>query len=155
MKGQVYAIISGVYAALGAMFGKLAMTSHEAIDLCTDILVLSAVADPHVPCNNWGLWLRIAAFLLMVTMNTLMFVVLTKAFRFCSTSIEATITSAAANFLFTGILGKGLFGEEVTGVWWLGLVFILCGLMLLHHTNAAKEEARKPGTLPKKKEKLW
>lgn len=53
------------------------------------------------------------------------------------------------------VVGKTIFDEEVTSLWWTGMVLILSGLVLLHLTNAQAEKTRKPGTLPRKKDKLF
>ncbi|XP_072781920.1 transmembrane protein 42 isoform X1 [Taeniopygia guttata] len=44
----------------------------------------------------------------------------------------ASVTTTASNFISSAILGKLLFGETWTPLWWVGLTMTVCGLMLLH-----------------------
>ncbi|XP_050719389.1 transmembrane protein 42-like [Eriocheir sinensis] len=154
MKGQVYAVVSGLLAALASLCGKYAMASTEAQDLCEAALLalygeeeVSTANGINTTCDQYAIVLRAIFFVLMVGVNCVMWTTFTKALRFSSTSLEATITNTAANFFFTAILGQVLFGEIVTTLWWMGTVLILCGLLLMHH--ASNVPPRKPGTRPK------
>lgn len=51
------------------------------------------------------------------------------------------------------VVSEVVFNEKLTGLWWIGVVLVLCGLVLIHHTNDIKSKPRKPGTLPKNKDK--
>lgn len=154
MRGQVYAVTSGLLAALASLCGKFAMASTEAQDLCEAALLLvrneeSITADNQIDamCGQYLMFVRLLFFALMVGVNCLMWTTFTKALRFSTTSLEATITNTAANFFFTAILGQVLFGEVVTSLWWMGTVLIICGLFLMHH--ASNIPPHKPGTRPK------
>ncbi|XP_076043900.1 transmembrane protein 42 [Oratosquilla oratoria] len=151
MKGQIYAVSSGLLAALASLCGKYAVASSEAHELCLDLLAYwyeDNEDEYHLSsqlCQNYGLYYIHATFLvLMISINCVMWTTFTKALNYSSTSIEATITNTAANFFFTAILGQVLFGEVVNSLWWLGTVLILCGLVLMHHSH--NKPARKPGT---------
>ncbi|XP_009329591.1 PREDICTED: transmembrane protein 42 [Pygoscelis adeliae] len=61
-----------------------------------------------------------------------MWTVFAKALRLSSSSATASVTTTASNFISSAILGKLLFGETWTPLWWVGLAVMLCGLMLLH-----------------------
>ncbi|KAK4303999.1 hypothetical protein Pmani_024032 [Petrolisthes manimaculis] len=150
----MYAVISGILAALASLCGKYAMASSEAQDLCEASLLLlyneeiiTRQNQIDVICGQYLVLLRLLFFALMVGVNCLMWTTFTKALRFSTTSLEATITNTAANFFFTAILGQVLFGEVVTSLWWMGTVLIICGLLLMHH--ASNLPPRKPGTRPK------
>lgn len=41
-------------------------------------------------------------------------------------------TKLCVSLFLQAILGKLLFGETWTPLWWVGLVMTICGLMLLH-----------------------
>ncbi|XP_053637614.1 transmembrane protein 42 isoform X2 [Cherax quadricarinatus] len=154
MRGQLYAVASGLLAALASLCGKYAMASTEAQDLCESVLLMlhneeeiTNTNNVITICDQYAVVLRILFFALMVGVNCIMWTTFTKALRFSSTSLEATITNTAANFFFTAILGQVLFGEVVRSLWWLGSVLIISGLLLMHH--ATNIPPRKPGTRPK------
>ncbi|CAL4149124.1 unnamed protein product, partial [Meganyctiphanes norvegica] len=153
MKGQVFAVGSGMLAAVASLCGKYAMAASEAQDLCEAVLImltdaeLKAATRVQEMCTQYTLLVRLLFFGLMILVNCIMWTTFTKALRFSQTSLEATITNTAANFFFTAILGQVLFGEVVTGLWWMGTVLIICGLLLMHH--AANPKPRKPGTRTK------
>ncbi|XP_051467173.1 transmembrane protein 42 [Apus apus] len=71
-----------------------------------------------------------------------MWTVFTKALRLSSSSAAASVTTTASNFISSAILGKLLFGETWTLLWWVGLSVTLCGLALLH--TAAPQSAWLP-----------
>mmetsp|Transcript_15996 Transcript_15996/g.20042 ORF Transcript_15996/g.20042 Transcript_15996/m.20042 type:complete len:83 (-) Transcript_15996:238-486(-) len=48
-----------------------------------------------------------------------------------SGSLVATVMSSASNFLMSGILGRLIFKERISRVWWLGAVCIYGGIILL------------------------
>ncbi|XP_063604511.1 transmembrane protein 42-like [Penaeus indicus] len=152
MRGQLYAVVSGLFAALASLCGKYAMASSEAQDLCEATLTAFNSEEDVIKkidflCDQYAVVLRVLFFGLMVGVNCIMWTTFTKALRFSSTSLEATITNTAANFFFTAILGQVLFGEVVRSLWWMGTVLIISGLLLMHH--ASNIPPRKPGTRPK------
>uniref|UniRef100_A0A8B9UKD4 Transmembrane protein 42 n=1 Tax=Anas zonorhyncha TaxID=75864 RepID=A0A8B9UKD4_9AVES len=76
--------------------------------------------------------LRVGCIGLVCTCNAVMWTVFAKALRLSSSSATASVTTTASNFISSAILGKLLFGETWTPVWWVGLAMTLCGLFLLH-----------------------
>ncbi|XP_053840363.1 transmembrane protein 42 [Vidua macroura] len=76
--------------------------------------------------------LRLSCVGLVLVCNAVMWTVFTKALRLSSSSAAASVTTTASNFISSAILGKLLFGETWTPLWWVGLVMTVCGLMLLH-----------------------
>ncbi|XP_055565385.1 transmembrane protein 42 isoform X2 [Falco cherrug] len=92
--------------------------------------------------------LRVSCVGLVFACNAVMWTVFAKALRLSSSSAAASVTTTASNFIFSAILGKLLFGETWTPLWWIGLAMMLCGLVLLHtavpqpaHLPAEKKEA--------------
>ncbi|XP_021244569.1 transmembrane protein 42 [Numida meleagris] len=69
---------------------------------------------------------------LVCACNAVMWTVFAKALRLSSSSASASVTTTASNCISSAILGKLLFGETWTPLWWVGLTVTLCGLMLLH-----------------------
>ncbi|XP_068791770.1 transmembrane protein 42 [Struthio camelus] len=98
-----------------------------------------------------GAWLHVllrgGCFGLVFACNAVMWTVFAKALRL-SSSAAASVTTTASNFISSAILGKLLFGETWTLLWWLGLAVTLGGLVLLHTTAP-----RAAWLLPEKKEK--
>ncbi|XP_032298287.1 transmembrane protein 42 [Coturnix japonica] len=78
------------------------------------------------------LLLRVGCIGLVCACNAVMWTVFAKALRLSSSSASASVTTTASNFISSAILGKLLFGETWTPLWWIGLTVTLCGLMLLH-----------------------
>ncbi|XP_061852821.1 transmembrane protein 42 [Colius striatus] len=76
--------------------------------------------------------LRVACAGLALACNAVMWTVFAKALRLSSSSAAASVTTTASSFICSAILGKLLFGETWTLLWWLGLAVTLCGLVLLH-----------------------
>ncbi|XP_054673014.1 transmembrane protein 42 [Grus americana] len=76
--------------------------------------------------------LRIGCIGLVFACNAIMWTVFAKALRLSSSSAAASVTTTASNFISSAILGKLLFGETWTPLWWVGLAVTLCGLVLLH-----------------------
>ncbi|KAL7648725.1 UNVERIFIED_CONTAM: hypothetical protein RMT77_000633 [Armadillidium vulgare] len=149
MKGQAYAVTSGLIAAVASLCGKYAVARNEAKDLCEITLRFWELysKENQVFCDQYLLLWRGGFFVLMFLFNCVMWTTFTKALRFTSTSLEATIINTASNFFFTAVVGQVLFDEVVTGLWWMGTVLILCGLLIMHHSKNVTP--RKPGTRPK------
>ncbi|CAN8184582.1 unnamed protein product [Coccothraustes coccothraustes] len=76
--------------------------------------------------------LRLSCVGLVFVCNAVMWTVFTKALRLSSSSAAASVTTTASNFISSAILGRLLFGETWTPLWWVGLAMTVCGLMLLH-----------------------
>jgi len=130
MKGQLYAVGAGLLAAAATVCSKFAVASGEATALCEAGL---AVLRWRGGCEEYLFGVRIAAAACVIAANVVMWTTFTKALRHCSNSVEATVTSTAANILCTAMLGTVIFGERLTLLWWVGAVLVLAGLTLLHH----------------------
>ena len=47
-------------------------------------------------------------------------------------TVTATSATTTVNFLLSGLAGWALFGEILSLSWWLGISFIIAGVMLLN-----------------------
>ncbi|XP_064025683.1 transmembrane protein 42 [Pogoniulus pusillus] len=122
--GAAAAAASGLLGAAAAAAAKLALGG--------------AAADGWVP-----VLLRAGGVALVLACNAVMWTVFAKALRLSSSSAAASVTATASNFISSAVLGRCLFGETWTPLWWVGLALTLCGLLLLQ--TAAPRPARPPG----------
>uniref|UniRef100_A0A1A8HBE6 Transmembrane protein 42 n=1 Tax=Nothobranchius korthausae TaxID=1143690 RepID=A0A1A8HBE6_9TELE len=88
----------------------------------------------HVP-------LRFLCGGLLLCCNAVMWTMFSKALRHASSSAGATVTTTASNFICSGLLGRLVFRETHTCLWWAGISLTLCGLLVLH---AAAPEQQTP-----------
>ncbi|XP_017589982.1 PREDICTED: transmembrane protein 42 [Corvus brachyrhynchos] len=89
--------------------------------------VTSGTATAELP-----VLLHLSCVGLVFVCNAVMWTVFTKALRLSSSSAATSVTTTASNFISSAILGKLLFGETWTPLWWVGLAVTVCGLTLLH-----------------------
>ncbi|XP_076187133.1 transmembrane protein 42 [Aptenodytes patagonicus] len=116
---------AGGGAAAAAAAGLLGAAAAAAAKL--------ALGPSGAAAGGWlPVLLRIGCFGLVFACNAVMWTVFAKALRLSSSSATASVTTTASNFISSAILGKLLFGETWTPLWWVGLAVTLCGLMLLH-----------------------
>lgn len=125
MKGLYYSVVSGCLASIAAVFGKLAVSNDE-LDT-----MLSLVTHR---INNFGVVfyvIKVIMIIIMVLVNMVMWTTFTKALNHCKTTIEATVLNTASNFLLTAAIGATLFDENVNFLWFLGLIMITVGLVMI------------------------
>jgi len=136
-KGLSLALTSGVLAALAGTFGKLAMTESDSLWVCESIsgYFFMDRRDSLSLCSQGVIGLRILSFALMILFNAIMWTTFVKALRFCNTSLEATVTNTAANFFTSAVVGRVVFEETVTLMWWVGTLLIIFGLGLMAYTD--------------------
>ncbi|XP_025056059.1 transmembrane protein 42 [Alligator sinensis] len=84
--------------------------------------------------------LQVGCVGLVFACNAVMWTFFAKALRYSSSSATATVTTTASNFLSSAFLGKLLFGETHTLLWWAGITMTLCGLLLLHTAPSQSEQ---------------
>ncbi|XP_068092424.1 transmembrane protein 42 [Hyperolius riggenbachi] len=130
--------VAGLLGALSACSAKLALGADYLRDLC----LVYAVAQPEL-CNWIHIFLRLCCLGLVFLCNAAMWTFFAKALRFSSSSAAATVTTTASNFVFAAFLGKLLFGESRSLLWWVGISVTLCGLVLLHTSSPQTEESAK------------
>ncbi|XP_077300463.1 transmembrane protein 42 [Arctopsyche grandis] len=104
-----YALIAGMCAAGASLFGKLAGNSEFGFNLSISVFCL----------------------VIMIALNAVMWTFYSKALNLSDTSIGPTVTSAAINFIFSGILGALIFGEKPSLLWWTSMCFVLVGLLFI------------------------
>ncbi|XP_014813517.1 PREDICTED: transmembrane protein 42 [Calidris pugnax] len=96
----------------------------------------SAAASVTMTASNFisslPVLLRVGCVGLVLACNAVMWTVFAKALRLSSSSAAASVTMTASNFISSAMLGRLLFGETWTPLWWVGLAVTLCGLVLLH-----------------------
>ncbi|KAK3086214.1 hypothetical protein FSP39_015316 [Pinctada imbricata] len=131
--GLVLAVMAGTMAALGSVFAKLAF-DETLSTLCTNLIV------HDITCGWVTLVSRVVCFMSVFGSNGLMWILFTKSMQYSISTVEATVTNTASNFLVTAILGCLIFGEVLSPRWFMGSVFIVCGLLLIHRSGD-KEKA--------------
>ncbi|KAL5706567.1 hypothetical protein ACHQM5_024717 [Ranunculus cassubicifolius] len=57
-------------------------------------------------------------------------------------SLQATVTNFATNFLSSGLAGFFLFNEPMSARWFLGAVLIVLGVLVLSKSSVEKKKAR-------------
>lgn len=111
-------ILSGLCGSAASVFGKIASnpsTFQSFVDNETHVRLL-AVAG--VILANVAMWLFFAN-------------VLCKS----RSSAVATGMNLASNFLASALAGRIIFGEHLSGQWFLGALMILTGTLLLSKSN--------------------
>ncbi|KAK9887182.1 hypothetical protein WA026_020635 [Henosepilachna vigintioctopunctata] len=104
-----FAVFAGICAAAASVFGKLS----------------------GLPAFENSIILKILCFFLMVCCNTCVWTLFVKALHQSGSSLHATVISNASNFLCSALMGYLIFNEKANFVWWIGLSFILGGLLLV------------------------
>ncbi|KAM4567686.1 transmembrane protein 42-like [Fundulus diaphanus] len=135
----VYALSAGFLAAAGSLCAKLSLGADYLREMCESSLGGAARCDwLHIP-------LRLLCGAVLLTCNTVMWTMFSKALRHGSSSAGATVTTTASNFIFSAILGRLIFGETHSSLWWMGISLTLCGLLVLHAATPHKhpQEAMK------------
>ncbi|KAF0697380.1 Aste57867_11932 [Aphanomyces stellatus] len=139
--------ISGTIAAVSGMLGKF--SSDENASLIQTIqasCIAQTQALPWLDCV-WGMRVvHIAFFVAMLLSNTFMLSFFVRGLHETD-SLTATITSSAANFVTTAVVGYVVFHEQLPLQWWLGASVILMGMGCL--LFGAKDDAN-PATDAKK-----
>uniref|UniRef100_A0A3P9HKA2 Transmembrane protein 42a n=1 Tax=Oryzias latipes TaxID=8090 RepID=A0A3P9HKA2_ORYLA len=112
--GTLSALTAGLLAAAASLAAKF----HGCFLLSRQIHVL----------------LRLLCGGLMLSCNALMWTFFSRALRHSSSTARTTLTTTGSSFIFSGILGRLMFGENHGPLWWTGISLTLCGLLLLHGT---------------------
>ena len=104
---------SGLLSSLSSVFGKLGMTGHDSLIL--NVLFI-------------GLNVFVTVFAIVFQ---------TRALQGLST-LTASITSMASNFIFTSVFGLIIFGEILSYQWYLGYCFIMAGFILIMRSESVQ-----------------
>jgi len=147
-----FAALSGLYASLASVCGKLALSSHVAehwLKLLPDSLripivsleLLSLGVLLEVSCVFLIEWsLRIAGLLGLIYFNASMLSTFAKALATSDSTVTATGTNFAFNFFFSGISGLVVFNEPVVNRWWLGASLMLLGVLLINRDASKRQD---------------
>ncbi|KAK6174775.1 hypothetical protein SNE40_017988 [Patella caerulea] len=137
-KGILLSLSAGTMAALASVSAKLA-TSSEADKLSKFILLIDD--SKPIEQDSVTLVIRVISVCGIFLCNALMWTLFTKSLQHLP-SLHATITNTAANFLVSAIIGKVLFGEVLELLWWIGSLFILLGLLLIHRGTQIDDQKK-------------
>ncbi|GAB1605661.1 transmembrane protein 42-like [Argonauta hians] len=144
--GAFLAVFSGLFAALASSAAKLVFNTdiiHTFCNLATSqdsFASLQAFVCSDVISNV--LWLVCLGFVLLF--NVLMWTTFTKALQYFTSTVEASATNTASNFLFSAILGWMIFSEQLNMQWFLGFLCIVSGLFLIQKQNQQQQPQQQP-----------
>lgn len=139
-KATVLAGGAGLCGALASASAKLAVGAELLHAACLRLAAGFGLADSALTCSSVALLVRAVTFGITLLLNAAMWTLFVKSLQFSSSSVQATLTSTASNFLCSAVLGSVLFGEPLAGLWWLGMSLTMAGLALVH---SAKPEGTK------------
>ncbi|XP_008290002.1 transmembrane protein 42-like [Stegastes partitus] len=144
--GTFYALLAGFLGAAASLSAKLSLGADYLREMCESGMSgrTEAAAGPSA-CDWLHIPLRLLCGGLLFICNAVMWTFFSKALRLCSSSARATVTTTAANFISSGVLGRLIFGESHAALWWVGISLTLCGLLVLHGST--------PQTLPQEEDK--
>eukprot|EP00033_Pygsuia_biforma_P005542 GCRY01006120.1.p1 GENE.GCRY01006120.1~~GCRY01006120.1.p1 ORF type:complete len:153 (-),score=22.95 GCRY01006120.1:52-510(-) len=137
--GVTASFAAGFCAALSSVFGKLTVNVDSSDFLTTLLDNFGIIINPDF--ERYG---YIGAFILC---NVMMWAFFTLALNALSSSMVATALNLASNFLFTAVLGRIIFNEILSVLWFVGASLIATGVLLLTFL-----EEQKNATSKKKKE---
>uniref|UniRef100_A0A4Y0BJJ8 EamA domain-containing protein n=1 Tax=Anopheles funestus TaxID=62324 RepID=A0A4Y0BJJ8_ANOFN len=116
-----YAVVAGLCASFASLFGKLTANSGRLLDWSG--------------LSTWpggDLLVQALCVLIMILLNGCVWRFFVKALHAGSGStLRASLTSAATNYVASAILGLLLFDERSTLLWWFGTALVLAGLLLI------------------------
>ncbi|CAL1527953.1 unnamed protein product [Lymnaea stagnalis] len=157
LKGIIFAIEAGSCAAMASVSAKLAASSETAISLSKMAI---SWAEQIIPLEflhyeyEVAIILRVAGISGIFLFNALMWVLFTKSMHLCSSALEATAFNTSSNFITTAIIGKLLFGEHLSLLWYLGSSLIIFGLTILHSASKDQETDQQNQDKIEQKEKV-
>ena len=129
---HVSSLVSGVFAALSSMLGKLAFGSKEFENLVLTLMTMIPGTNPvQLQICLW--WLML---LLLVLANVAMWVFFSRAMMLSPNTIEVTSVNSVANFLFSTLIGVIIFNEALTISWIAGILLMVMGLLIIHWSKS-------------------
>ncbi|XP_053736785.1 transmembrane protein 42-like [Synchiropus splendidus] len=139
--GSFYAALAGLLGATSSLLAKLSLGTDHLVLMCESSL--SGWSGIQTGTCDWlHLPLRLLCGGLLLTSNTVMWNLFSKALRHCSSSATATVTTTATNFIASAALGRWLFGEAQAALWWVGITITLCGLLILHGSSPQDQDKK-------------
>jgi len=98
------------------------------VSLCHESKI--RVVDCHIYRNSNVSLLTAPSVHYVPQMNGAMLAFYSASLRH-TTSLRATACSVAINIMFSGLLGRFIFGEALPLQWWLGLASLFLGILLV------------------------
>ncbi|KAI6247743.1 hypothetical protein HI914_03972 [Erysiphe necator] len=135
-------IASGTCAALNGVFAKLTTTE------LTSQLVTFLVERTRF--NNLRSVIevvtRVVFFSLNLILNGVMWALFTKALAQSTSTTKVSIINTSSNFMITAILGRLIFSENLSRLWFIGAFLLVMGNVIIgrrendHKTDLTKED---------------
>ncbi|XP_022192251.2 uncharacterized protein LOC111050264 [Nilaparvata lugens] len=116
-----FSIISGICACSSSLFGKL--SGKIPLDSSYYLVLIKAVF-----------------ILLMFVSGAAVWTYYVKALQRSTTTIVPTLISTATNYILSAICGCLIFGEQLTILWFCGMVLVTSGLMLVTKSTMTDSE---------------
>ncbi|KAJ9496569.1 hypothetical protein LTR99_008991 [Exophiala xenobiotica] len=133
----ILAVSSGACAAFNGVFAKLTTTALTST-LSSHIATFLSLS----PSNRIVEFLvRGTFFLLNLAFNAAMWALFTAALTRADSTTRVSIVNVSANFVVTAMLGWMVFGEKLSGLWFLGAGLLAVGNVVI----GRREEGKKPG----------
>ncbi|XP_019735567.1 transmembrane protein 42-like [Hippocampus comes] len=149
ISGSIYALLAGCLGATASLSAKLTLGADYLKEMCEAGLSSTSDAkhdnDETTVCLWLDIPLRLLCVVLMFLCNAVMWTFFSKALRYSSSSARATATTTGGNFISSAILGRLIFGETQSVLWWVGISLTLCGLLVLHGStpqNLPQDDAK-------------
>ncbi|CAM9143508.1 unnamed protein product [Ascophyllum nodosum] len=137
-----FSVASGVLACLASVLGKVAFDGESPLHL-----LARSSCHHHFAgwggCNMVGLGVQGVSLAGMFLVNAVMLSMYLKALEISGSTV-ATVTNCATNFLLSGVLGRMLFGEHLSFLWFCGASLVVSGVMLVV-VGTSDKTSRKDG----------
>jgi uncharacterized membrane protein len=78
-------------------------------------------------------------FLLSFTLSSTMWALYTRALAAAPSAVHANIVNTAANFVVAALCGAMLFGEVLSGRWWVGAGLLVAGTVIIGRGRGVDE----------------
>ncbi|KAI9916152.1 hypothetical protein PsorP6_017059 [Peronosclerospora sorghi] len=135
--------LSGFFAALAGLFGKLGADSDSNALQYLQTQCPRPLSSLSESCIHVTALVRVFCLTLMLGANALMLSCFVKGLQETD-SLTATVTSAAVNFMLSALGGWVCFQEVLPTRWFLGAFSILLGMVfILHGDDGAAENKAK------------
>jgi drug/metabolite transporter (DMT)-like permease len=130
-------IASGLCAALNGVFAKLTTTTS------TTTLASSLTSLLSLPPENIYIepLIRACFFGLNLLFNGFMWALFTAALAKGDSTTRVSIVNVSANFVLTALLGAGIFGERLPGLWWVGAALLAVGNVVIGRREEGERES--------------
>ena len=133
-----YGVQAGMFACLASLFGKLALSDDDIMQICMKIGDRYDM-DIVAPCARISPLIRAACFGMIFISNSFMWLFFTKTLNVSATTAEAVAVNSATNFSLSGLSGMVLFGEAISWKWAAGTLCIILGLFCINLSQPSKE----------------